>query len=83
MSHTTRAPFDTAATFVVACAELRYAGKRYARGVVFPWRDLGVSQDDIGKLWLALKVDCAALAPVVVAVVVAAATAPAKPFKRR
>jgi hypothetical protein len=56
----TRVPFDTTLPFVVACQELACGPEKLVRGDAFAWRELGLSEMDLGQLWLAGQVNCVA-----------------------
>lgn len=56
-----RVAFDSSLPIVVACSDLPCGNERYTRGDSFPWRDLGITVDDLAHLWIALKVDCVPL----------------------
>lgn len=57
----TRLAFDPGLPVVVASQDFVYGGKPYANGASFPWRDLGISENDVWMLWRSFKVDCVAL----------------------
>ena len=56
----TRVPFDPSLPFIVATQDLPCGSWRGQRGDAFPWRDLGVSPNDLLTLWVAHKVDTVA-----------------------
>jgi hypothetical protein len=60
---TTRVPFDTTLPFVVACQELACGPQKLVRGEPFAWRELGLTEMDLGQLWVAGQVDCVVVDP--------------------
>lgn len=52
-----RQPFDVTAPFIVASEELVCGGRRLRRGEAFPWSEFGLTEQDLGTLWSAFKVD--------------------------
>jgi hypothetical protein len=55
---TTRVPFDTTLPFVVACQELACGPQKLVRGEPLAWRELGLTEMDLGQLWVAGQVNC-------------------------
>lgn len=56
--HVTRVPFDPAAAFKVSGSEpLVICGHVLEVGAPFPWRDIGLSEQDVYVLWLGFKID--------------------------
>lgn len=68
MLHGARVAFHPELPTVVARDSFVYAGKRYARGAAFPWRDLGVTEQDALELWRMQDIDCTDAVPGVVLV---------------
>jgi len=52
-----RVPFSFTQPFAVS-HDLAVAGKRYAAGAPFPWRELGLDERGIWDLWRTFAVHC-------------------------
>lgn len=55
---TARVAFSPDLPFVVTARGFVYRGRVYGRGEVFPWRELGIDEQEVLQLWMMLKLDC-------------------------
>lgn len=62
MAIAVRNDFSLDAPFTVSAEAFLFAGKHYAKGEPFPWREIGLDPRELWQLWLALKVDCSSAA---------------------